>query len=79
MKLFLEHFGLLIFVAILVVWLLILLMRYPLQNENESVLKYLSRFCKKYEGLPCLQMKIVIWTCSLGTIFATLMNSFIRP
>lgn len=79
MKLFLEPFGLIIFVAILVIWLLILLVRYPLQSENESLVNYLSRFCKKYEGMPCLQMKIVLWTSSLGTFFVTLLNSFFRP
>jgi|JI10StandDraft_1071094.scaffolds.fasta_scaffold1497220_2 hypothetical protein len=70
MRLFLEHFGLLIGVAFVAVWGIFLTVRYPLKGRNESPIAYLSRFCEKYEGRPCMQMKIFLRVCFFGALCA---------
>jgi hypothetical protein len=77
LRLFLEHFGLLIGVALLGIWGIFLAVRYPLSGKNESPIAYLARFCEKYEGRPCMQMKAFLGLCCVGAVCASVLIAVI--
>jgi hypothetical protein len=72
MRLFREHFGPLIGVALLGIWGLFLAVRYSLSGKNESPIAYPARFCEKYEGRPCMQMKAFLGLCYAGAVCASI-------
>ena len=78
MVLFLESFGWIIAVALLVLWGITLSVRYPLPtNTQDDRYGWLARFCDKYQGRPCKQMKFFIWSCSVGTVLFTVLNAYV--
>lgn len=77
--LFFELFGLLIFVALLGLWVVIITVRHPLLGKGENLINYLPDSAKKYEGRPCMQMKIALWTFAAGTILFQVVAGLFRP
>jgi hypothetical protein len=77
MTIFLESFGLIIAVALFGAWGIFLSIRYPLgQDAHENQFSWLNRFCQKYQGKPCKQMKLFIWSCGIGTAMIVIFNAY---
>lgn len=76
---FLESFGVIIGIAAFAAWGIVLVIRYPfpLSDGDETRTKWLSRFCEKYQGAPCQQMKVFIWSCAVGTVLFAILNYFV--
>jgi hypothetical protein len=79
MRLFLESFGFIIGIAAFAAWGIALSIRYPLplSGGDDTRTKWLERFCEKYKGAPCQQMKIFIWSCAGGTALFAVLNFFV--